>query len=134
MRLGRVGLPLAALAVLVAVLVVVPSALASPSVPVHLRGYGPAQVVAGTSQGGAIDLDTVAGQPLVFSATHYAFYDADLPPGCWLFTGWDVYEGSGDTQPSWLDGQTTSYTVPAGVDTVTIYAHYAPVDTCDYLP
>jgi len=132
MRVGRAGLLLAALAVILAVTLVVPSALAGPSVAVHLRGYGPAQVIAGTTQAGAIDLDAVPGQQLVFSVTPAGFYDADLPPGCWLFNGWSVYEGG--TQPTWLDGQTTRYTVPAGVDTVSIYASYAPVDACDYIP
>ena len=113
MRVGRAGLLLAALAVILAVTLVVPSALAGPSVAVHLRGYGPAQVIAGTTQAGAIDLDAAPGQQLVFSV-------------------WSVYEGG--TQPTWLDGQTTRYTVPAGVDTVSIYASYAPVDACDYIP
>jgi len=35
--------------------VIVPSALAGPGVPVRLRGFGPAQVTAGTDQGSAID-------------------------------------------------------------------------------
>ena len=52
----------------------------------------------------------MAGQQLVFSATPYAFYGAGLPRG-----------------------QTTSYTVPAWVDTVSIYASYTPVDACDSL-